>query len=125
MGAARRQGVQPPGWSDAAPRLARLAELVREEISSTLRDEVQDPRLQGVQITTVELSADGSRARLWYTTDAGYADPRVADVERALAGASPFLRARLGEALALKRTPDLVFRRDQATHVFDQHRPSG
>jgi ribosome-binding factor A len=100
-------------------RGSRLQELIREEVDSILRDEVQDPQLQEVRITACELSIDGARARLWYTTPAGTYDPANAAIEAALARASRFVRTRLAETLALKRTPELVFRRDPATHAFD------
>ncbi len=109
-------GLGAPGGE----RGLRLQELIREEVSSILRDEVQDPRIQDVRITGVELSVDASRARLWYTTDGPDTESRRAAIEAGLTRATRFLRARLAESIALKRTPDLVFRRDPATHAFDQ-----
>jgi len=76
--------------------------------------EIGDARLDGVRITFVELTADGSCARLWYSAPAG-CEPRDA-LERA----AGFLRWRLAESLGLKRTPELRFRRDEATRTFDR-----
>jgi ribosome-binding factor A len=95
-------------------RTVRLQELIREELNFLLRGEVRDPRLAGVEITMVELSRDGSRARAWFTTDANDED----DVLEALDGAVGFLRDDLAASLGLKRTPDLRFRRDPATRRF-------
>ena len=90
-------------------RTVRLQELIREEVNLLLRNEVRDPRLQGVQITMVELTADGSCARLWFTAEAG--DERERDA--ACARVAGFLRAQLADSLGLKRTPELRFRREK------------
>jgi ribosome-binding factor A len=87
-----------------------LQELIREEMNLLLRSEVRDPRLDGVTVTMVELAADGSCARLWFSA------PEPAEACSALEGAAGFLRRGLAEGLGLKRTPDLRFRRDPATH---------
>jgi len=93
-------------------RTVRLQELIREEVNLILRNEVRDPRLDGVVITMVELAADGSCARLWFTAE-GDDDKREACEH--VAG---FLRTQLAESLGLKRTPDLRFRRDPASRTF-------
>ncbi|HTA19195.1 MAG TPA: 30S ribosome-binding factor RbfA [Polyangia bacterium] len=90
----------------------RLQELIREELNFMLRSEVRDPRLDGVEITMVELSTDGARARVWFTTENERATLDALD------GATGLLRSDLASSLGLKRTPDLRFRRDQATRVF-------
>jgi len=93
-------------------RTARLQELIREEVNLILRNEVRDPRLDGVVITMVELAGDGSCARLWFTAE-GDDDKREACDH--IAG---FLRTQLAESLGLKRTPELRFRRDPASRTF-------
>jgi ribosome-binding factor A len=99
------------GGSDGT-RVVRLQELIREEVNLILRNEVRDPRLDGVVITMVELAADGSCARLWFTAE-GDDDKREACEH--VAG---FLRTQLAESLGLKRTPELRFRRDPASRTF-------
>jgi ribosome-binding factor A len=103
--------------NDEAGRGVRLQQLIREEVNFLLRCEVNDPRLQGVVITFVELAGDGSCARLWFTTD------NQEDPTSALERAAGFLRNNLAESLALKRTPDLRFRRDPATRSLVPDEP--
>ena len=91
--------------------MVRLQELIREEVNLILRNEVRDPRLDGVVITMVELAGDGSCARLWFTAEGD--DDRRAACEH-IAG---FLRTQLAESLGLKRTPELRFRRDPASRA--------
>jgi len=99
----------------AGVRQPRLEELFREELNSILDFEVTDPRLDGTRISRVELSRDGSRARVWVSFHADLiADATSAQsalvLELAFERAAGFFRRRLCEALPLKRMPDLSFR---------------
>ena len=113
MGKERRQRGER-GGSDGA-RTLRLQELIREEVNYLLRNEVRDPRLDGVEITMVELS--GERARLWFTCESD--EDREAAFER-VAG---FIRTNLADNLGLKRTPELRFRRDPSSRAFSATAP--
>ncbi len=87
-------------------RHQRVEASVREELQSIVRDDVTDPELEGVVISAVVLSPDYRNARVHFLVPRGR--PRSA-VERAFNRASAFLRARLAEAVELKRTPELRF----------------
>ena len=103
-----RRGVDP----GAGIRALRLEQLFREELNSILDGELGDQRFEGVRVTLVELSRDGSRARIWYSMTTTHDAKRVTQTELAFEHAAPFVRARLCEALPLKRTPELTFRHD-------------
>lgn len=90
-------------------RTARLDELMREEISTVIRREVDDPRIGFVTITDVEVSPDLRHASVWVSV-IGSADEKRQTL-RALARAMPFVRQRLG-ALRLKRIPELHVKDD-------------
>jgi ribosome-binding factor A len=96
-------GEEPSGY-----RHERLSRLLREELDALVRDELGDPRLEGVRITTVELSVDYKNVRVGFVGPATGHDARDR-MGRALARATPFLRARLAEALDLKVVPVLRF----------------
>jgi ribosome-binding factor A len=91
-------------------RMVRLQELIREEMNFLLRSEIRDPRLDGVEITMVELQ--GECARLWFTTETDNGTTEALD------RAAGFMRSQLAESLGLKRTPELRFRRDPATRRY-------
>jgi ribosome-binding factor A len=110
----RRRSRDRSTEAGEAFRTVRLQELIREEVSLMFDSEIGDARLDGVLITFAELTADGSCARLWYWAPEGR-EPR-----EALDRAAGFLRSRLAESLGLKRTPELRFRRDDATRTFDR-----
>ncbi len=84
----------------------RVEHAILEELRTILRDDIEDPELEGVRITAVVLTADQRTARAHFTVPRGR--PRTS-VERAFARAAPFLRARLAESVELKRTPELRF----------------
>lgn len=98
----------------AGIRALRLELLFREELNSILDGELGDRRFEGVHVTFVELSRDGSRARIWYSVSEPLNAESVQHTRHAFEHAAPFLRARLCEALPLKRMPDLSFRFDPA-----------
>lgn len=103
---------------DVGIRGLRIEELFREELNSIIDCEVTDPRLEGTRVSFVELSSDGSRARVWFSftrSDSESEARRSAEVEAAFTRASGFFRCLLCDALPLKRMPDLSFRFDPAT----------
>jgi ribosome-binding factor A len=85
----------------AGHRHARVQGLILEELRAIVRDEISDPALSDVRINAVVLSIDVRHARVHYTADR--------PAERALVRATPFFRARLADAIDLKRVPDLHF----------------
>lgn len=87
-------------------RHPRIERSILEELRALLRDDVADPTLEGVVVTAVVLSADQRHARVHWACPPGIP---IAVVDRALARAKGFLRARLTDGLPLKRTPDLGF----------------
>ena len=98
-----RRGVDP----SAGIRALRLEQLFREELNSILDGELGDERFDGVRVTIVELSRDGSRARVWYSMPNPNQPARASGVEAAFMRASPYIRVRLCDALPLERSPEL------------------
>jgi ribosome-binding factor A len=107
----------------AGHRHARLQGLILEELRALLRDDVSDPALAGVRIVAVVLSVDYRNARVHFALRMpGVAHPDEASgrrsADQALLRATPFLRARLADAIDVKRVPDLRF-------LFDGTVPDG
>jgi ribosome-binding factor A len=106
----------------AGHRHARLQGLILEELRALLRDDVTDPALSDVRIGAVVLSVDYRHARVHFTMLAGSGDTerRHGGAERALGRATSFFRARLAEAIDLKRLPDLRFVFDGVAAAGDE-----
>jgi ribosome-binding factor A len=91
----------------AGHRHERVQGLILEELRALLRDDVFDRALAEVRIAAVVLSVDYRHARVHFALASDGANARVA--LRGLARATPFLRARLADAIEMKRVPDLRF----------------
>jgi ribosome-binding factor A len=86
-------------------RTDRIDQLLREEISRLVTEEVADPRVGFATITRVETTPDLRHARVWVSV-IGQPAERTATIG-ALGRAMPFVRHELGRTLRLKRIPDL------------------
>ena len=95
----------------AERRPERVAHLVQAELATLLLREANDPRLRDLTVTAVRMSGDLRVARVYVRALGDTGDARAA-VQRALARAAPFLRARVGRALGLRVTPELRFEYD-------------
>jgi ribosome-binding factor A len=89
--------------------------MILEELRGLFRDDVSDPALAGVAVTKLALSVDYRHARVHYVARGA---PRAV-VEARLVRATPFLRGRIGEAVDLKRVPDLSFVLDAVAPTED------
>jgi len=87
-------------------RHQRVESSILEELRSILRDDIENPVLEGVVLTAIVLAPDSKIARVHFAVPRGR--PRK-DVEEAFARATGFMRARLADGVELKRNPDLRF----------------
>ncbi|MFO1187763.1 MAG: 30S ribosome-binding factor RbfA [Alphaproteobacteria bacterium] len=104
-------------------RQLRVGEVVRHVLADIfLRHALQDPALQGADLTVseVRVSPDMRQATVFVARLGG---GEMGDILKALARARGFLRARIGEALTTKFTPELHFEIDrsfdEAQHIAD------
>lgn len=93
-------------------RSERLAEAIKKEISDLLRDEIKDPRIGFVSITSVKVSKDLRYADI-YTSVYGEPDEQKAAIE-ALKKAQGFIRSELSKRIRLRYTPEITFKLDQS-----------
>jgi ribosome-binding factor A len=91
------------------PRTLRVNEVVRETLADQL-ERMEDPRLELVTITGVDVSPDLRHANVFYAA-LGNHDPEIGEH---LAGAAHHLQAALGREVRLKYVPKLHFREDPA-----------
>ncbi|HRF45357.1 MAG TPA: 30S ribosome-binding factor RbfA [Candidatus Competibacteraceae bacterium] len=93
------------------PRTRRIGEQLRRELAELIRDELGDPRLALVSMTSIEVSRDLAYARIYVTLlgDPMERTERVTELNRA----APLLRRELGRRLHLRTIPKLEFRYDE------------
>lgn len=104
-------------------RCRRVSELIRRELATLLRREVDDHRVKMVAITAVTVSKDLKQATVYVSrADAGLASPAEqnhppatpAEIEKTLNHAGKYLRYLLGQQLDLRVTPGLLFKYDDS-----------
>ena len=98
--------------SEDFSRADRLSDLLRSEISLIVRDEVKDPRLEGLTIIKVDLSKDIKKAYVFFSTLNSFNDTEFSEIEDGLQKAKGFIRSALGRRIKIKRLPELSFERD-------------
>jgi ribosome-binding factor A len=98
----------------AVKRSARVAERVREEVARAIAKDLGDPRLQYAVVTSVEMPDDLSLARIRVRLAAGGEDEAArARLLAGLEAAKGLLRKRVGQAVGLRRAPELRFQYDE------------
>lgn len=91
-------------------RPQRMAEQLRQVITTFLQEEARDPRIGLVTITRVKVGADLQRAVVQFVVH-GDENVRNQTLE-GLTNAAPAIRRRIGEAIRLRLVPEVVFEAD-------------
>ena len=95
-------------------RTARVASLIKREVSQMLLSGIKDDRVGTgmVSITDVDVSGDLQHAKIFvsiYGTEEARAETMVG-----LKAATGFVRSELGQRIRLRRTPEILFKEDRS-----------
>ncbi len=93
-------------------RPERLAESLKEDISEVVGFELDDPRLEAVTVTDVEISPDLRDAKVFVLIRGSEAEIETA--LRSLRNAATFVRQQVAMDLDLRHAPHVHFVRDTA-----------
>lgn len=99
-------------------RLQRIADRIREEISSLLIREISDPRLENVFITDVSVDRELAYADVYVSAFEGKS--RASEILQGMESASGFLRRTLAARVELRAFPRLRFHWDPTPENADQ-----
>ncbi len=99
-------------------RNTRLEGEIRSVMSELLRLEVNDPRLTDVTVSLVRLSADRSKARVYFSVIGD--EEREREAGDGFSAAAAFLRRQLGQKMRLRVVPSLEFLRDTSFEYGDR-----
>lgn len=93
-------------------RVARVAELIRREVSQLLFSGIKDDRVGTgmVSVTDVEVSGDLQHAKIFVSIYGS--DEAKAETMAGLKSATGYVRSELGQRVRLRRTPEVVFLED-------------
>jgi ribosome-binding factor A len=98
-------------------RRQRVQERIREILNVELRLRARDPKLAGVYVTEVEVTADLKLAKVYWRSESLLGQKVV---NSGLSRSRGFLRARVAQELDTKFSPDLVFYRDESLERGDK-----
>ena len=93
-------------------RPERLAETLREEIAEVVGFELDDPRVEMVTVTDVDVSDDLRDAKVYVLIDG--TEEEVKSALKALHNAAAFVRQQVAMNLSMRFAPHLHFARDSA-----------
>jgi ribosome-binding factor A len=94
----------------SAIRQQRVAELLFQELSIMIGNELADPRLSLVRVMTVNVSRDLRNVNVYVSHDDGELSKR--EVLQGLRHATPYLRRQLAVRCSLRSVPELSFHYD-------------
>ncbi len=92
-------------------RALKVAEAIREVVSTAILVELKDPRVQGVTVTHVEASGDLRYAKVHVSVMGD--DTAQQLTLRGLQHAAGYLQSKVGDRLEMRYTPRLTFVLDQ------------
>ncbi|NLV36571.1 MAG: 30S ribosome-binding factor RbfA [Clostridiaceae bacterium] len=94
-------------------RTDRIAEEMKREISSIIRNELKDPRLpEMISITGVNVTRDLRIAKIFASVLG--TDEEKKNAIAGLKSAAGFIRREIGQRLKLRYTPELLFELDDS-----------
>lgn len=100
------------------PRALRINAQLQRELTDLIRNELTDPRVDGVSVTSVEVSPDMRHAKVQFSQIDLREPP--ARAEAALNHAAGKLRFELKRRLKIKHIPELHFRADLGAAMADE-----
>lgn len=104
-------------------RTQRVADHLQRELAKLIQQEVRDPRVGMVSITSVDVSRDLRYARVYYTALGSDSSEEAVESTEALNRAAGFLRSQLSRDSSMRSVPQLKFHFDasvgQGRHMED------
>lgn len=91
-------------------RVQRVGEQIKKEMSDIIQNELKDPRIGFVTVTSVEASGDLQHAKIFISV-LGPEEQRQETLQ-ALEKAKGFIRSEIGRRIRLRLTPEISFHLD-------------
>ncbi len=95
----------------------RITDLIRRHVVQLVGNELNDPRVEGVTITDVEVSPDTKFAKVFYSLIGD--DAKKEEVAEGLRSAQGWVTHELGRRLRTRNTPHITFEFDPSLEYGD------
>ncbi len=93
-------------------RSDRVSDMIREVICEMLLRDLNDPRLESITLTGVELTSDLRLATVYFSARGSV--PREEAALHGFQSSAGYIKKKLGRELRLRYTPDLIFKVDRS-----------
>ena len=98
-------------------RIEKIQELMKQEISKIILQELKDPRIGFVTVTQVEVSRDLSLAKVYISIMGS--EEQIEGSWKGLQSSLGFIRRKVGHRIRLRITPELRFVLDKSLDYSD------
>ena len=98
-------------------RIEKIQELMKQEISQIILQELKDPRIGFVTVTSVECTGDLREAKIYVSLMGS--EQQVKDCWAGLTSSLGFIRREVGHRIRLRVTPELRFVLDKSLDYSD------
>ena len=102
----------------SALRAGRLRDYLLREVSELIRSKIRDPRVGQITVTDVDVSLDGSFARVYFTRLGEDHDKEL--LEKILNNAQGFIRSQIAKNLNMRVMPNIAFKYDETFEQGDR-----
>ncbi|SDK47110.1 30S ribosome-binding factor RbfA [Natronincola ferrireducens] len=97
----------------AYPRVSRLNEEMKKEISSIIRNELRDPRISSMtSIVEVDITKDLRYATVYISVLGNQTEKE--DTMKGLQKSSGYVRREIGKKIKARYTPEIIFKLDES-----------
>ncbi|MCO0832498.1 30S ribosome-binding factor RbfA [Fructobacillus sp. W13] len=101
-----------------AQRAGRLAQEIQKDVTDLILKRVNDPRVQDVTVTSVDVTGDLQIATIYYSILSDLASDRK-KAQAGLEAATGLIRRELGARLTVYKIPELHFSLDNSIQYGD------
>jgi ribosome-binding factor A len=101
-------------------RSDRVGDHLKRELAILIQSEMNDPRVERININDVEVRRDLSAARVFFTLVGEDSEQEGKKTEAVLEKASGFLRSKLASTSNMRTTPKLIFCYDKSVIAGDE-----
>ena len=103
--------------SMSSPRLPKIEDFLKKEISQIISSQAKDPRYKFLNIVDVKCSSDLGVAKVFYTIINGDISdsPDIKSLEKF----ASMIRSKLSQFMQIRRVPKLVFKYDESLERYN------
>ena len=102
----------------AGKRSIRVGDQILKELAEFIAKNVRDPRVNGVTLTGIRMSNDLKHARIFYSVMGD--EKEIGRIQTGLDSAKGFIKRHLGQKVALRYIPEIIFQYDPTLEMGNQ-----